>query len=231
MKKSDLWIYFCFIPFLCVLPVFTVTACSADQASSLANQGVQTIGQSIKDLPQSAQTAAPYLQEDLEKLWNNVAGGMQVYGEQVGISAPQPALAEAELTRERLIAGASFDDVVAKAATELTPEDLKEMPTSDLSALNGILPFEIDLSTCGENLAEVLNNLDIGQVSAVLRSEAGYHLIQLLDRDGAKVKIGHIVFQVDPSLADQASPSGQVAETPGPVGEAIERLTEALDKQ
>jgi hypothetical protein len=240
MKHTSPLINLCIIPIICILPIFSSTACSTDQASKVANNGAQMVQQNLSQLPENYRVAAPYIQEDLEKLWNNVAGGIEVYGEDLGVHTPTHALAAAKEARERLIAGTSFDDVVKKAQSELTTDDLKNMPTSDLSALDGILPFDIDLTTCGENLAEVLNNLDIGQVSAVLRSEAGYHLIQLINRDGGKVKIGHIIFQVDPTIADSAapavpdqakSPSNGATELSESMKQAIERLKEAIKKQ
>jgi hypothetical protein len=206
-----------------------MTACTADDASNIAANGAQYIGDSLRDLPENYQAAKPYLKEDLQNIWNKVAGGIEVCAEPLGISEPPHELAQAEEARELLISGASFDEVVNKATSELTTQDLEQVPSSDLSVLNGILPFDIDLTTCGENLAEVLNNLDIGQVSAVLQSEAGYHLIQLIDRDGAQVKIGHIIFQVDPTVAEQETPpTDQVAEATNPLTEAVERLAEAL---
>lgn len=229
MKTSRFPISLCILPFLCVLPMFTMTACTADDASNAAANGAQMVGDSLRNLPENYQAARPYLKEDLQNIWNNVAGGIEVCAEPLGISEPPHELAQAEEARELLISGASFGEVANKASSELTTQDLEQVPASDLSILNGILPFDINLTACGENLAEVLNTLDIGQVSAVLQSEAGYHLIQLIDRDGVRVKIGHIVFQVDPAVADQETPpSEQVAEATDPLTEAVERLAEAL---
>jgi hypothetical protein len=208
-----------------------MTSCTAGQAAGTASKGAVQVGQAFSDFQENAKVAAPYLQEDLEKLWNTVAGNIEVYGADMNRGATEPtALVEAEQAREKLISGGSFADVVAKASTELSQDDLSKMPTSDLTALNGILPFDIDLSTCGENLAEVLKTLDIGQVSAILKSDAGYHLIQVIDRDGARFKIGHVVFLVDPNK-DQTPASTKDAKVPDPMKEAIERLAEALNGQ
>ncbi|MFH1676581.1 MAG: peptidylprolyl isomerase, partial [bacterium] len=186
------------------------------------------VGQSVKELPRNFEAAAPYLKKDLEKTWNHVAGTMTVYGEQIGISEPSHPLAMAEEAREKLISGENFEEVVAEAQKELTTEDLKEVPSSNLAALNGVLPFEIDLAKCGGNLAEVLNSLDVGQVSAILKSKAGYHLIKLIDRDGAKVKIGHIVFEIKPETETAEEPAVKDADAGGPLKEAIAKLTQAI---
>jgi hypothetical protein len=203
MSIRRLYTSLCFIPFICVLPLFGMTACGGVRTSDTGTDSLSAVGQTLVNIHENARVAAPYLKEDLEKLWNNVAGGVQVYAEDLGVGEPPHELVQAEEARERLISGASLEEVLSRAATELTPEDLQQMPSQDLNVLNGVLPFEIDLTTCGENLAEVLNNLDIGQVSAILKSEAGYHLIQVVDRDGMRLKIGHIVFQVIPPAEDQ----------------------------
>jgi hypothetical protein len=229
MRLNRLFLNLCIIPFICVIPLFGTSACSSDQATDIATQGASTVQQSISDLSENAQAAAPYIQEDLEKLWGTMAGNIDVYAEQLGVEQPSHELVCAEEAREKLISGESFNDVVAKALSELTPEDLQGVSSQELNQLNGILPFDIDLTTCGENLAEVLNNLDIGQVSAILQSDAGYHLIQVIDRDGMNVKIGHILFQVVPPAGDQATqPPSQDTEASDPLNEAFEHLTEAL---
>ena len=167
MKLAKLIIK-CLLPVIAVIPIFTYMACSASRAANVTNDGLNYVGQSVKDLPQNLEAAAPYLKKDLETTWNRLAGTMTVYGERVGISEPSHPLAMAEEAREKLISGESIEEVVAEAQKELTTEDLKEVSSSDLAALNGVLPFDIDLTKCGGNLAEVLNSLDVGQVSAIL---------------------------------------------------------------
>lgn len=231
MITKNLAINACFIPFLCILPVFTLSACTVREMTDIASQSAQTIGTSLASFPENAKAAAPYLQEDLEKLWRNVSAGIEIAKSQVGIAEPPHELSEANKARELLIAGESIEEVARKASETLTEEDLKKIPSSDLKVLNGVLPFEIDLTTCGENLAEILNHLDIGQISAVLQSEAGYHLIKLIDRDGMKVKIGHVVFQVVPETDSSQPASVQEAELSDPMKEAVERLSKVLNNR
>ncbi len=232
MRLTRHFLYFCFIPFICVLAAFGLHACTAQQAADTAAGTIQTLGDRVADLPQNVNTAAPYMQQDLEKLWYDVAGTFEACGDNVGVSEPPHPLVEAEAAREKLIAGESFNEVVANATRELTPDDLKSIPSSDLEALNGVLPFEVDLESCGENLAEVLNSLDIGQVSAILKSKAGYHLIQLLDRDGVRVRIGHIVFEIKPADdVPEDEPQEAAAAPMTPFDEAIAKLNKAIEEQ
>lgn len=230
MKLSKYLINSIIIPFLIVLPMLSQIACTAEIAADTANGTLDDIGQSLTQLSGNVQSAAPYLQKDLEDLWLSVSGDIEVYAEEVGISNSSHPLAQAEDTRDKLIAGETFNEVLAKAANQLTTDDLENMPIHDLSALNGVLPFELNLDSCGENLAEVLNSLDIGQVSAILKSEAGFHLIQLLDRNGGSVRIGHVVFEVDPSEEVPESPMDTTAKNPDPFDEAMNKLTRVLEE-
>jgi hypothetical protein len=212
--------------------MFGMLACgNADQVAAKAGAGIQAAGKQISELPGSIRDASPYIKEDLERLWNQVAGDIEVYAQGLGIEEPSHQLAEANEAREKLISGESFEEVLRIARNELTKEDLENMPSSDLNVLNGILPFEIDLTKCGENLAEVLNSLDIGQVSAVLRSERGFHIIQLIDRNGGRVRIGHIMFEVDPAIETAPADESADEDTPDPVADAIAKLTRAIQGQ
>jgi len=49
-------------------------------------------------------------------------------------------------------------------------------------------------------------NLKVGAVSKVVRSEFGYHIIQLIDKRGEKIKVRHILIRpkVDPKELDKA---------------------------
>jgi len=219
----------CIIPFLCVLPLFSIAACSQDVAIDTTTRSVEQIGTAITDLPENARIAAPYLQEDLEILWYSVTGNIEVAAQTIGVEEPSHPLSEAQEAREKLISGASFMEVARQAMTQLTEEDMEAMPVSDLGALNGVLPFEINLESCGENLAEVLNALDVGQVSAVLKSKVGYHLVQLIDREGGRLRVGHVVFEIDPDDdASQPEEPEKVATEYDPLEDAISRLARAI---
>ncbi len=229
MKPTTPLINLCFIPLICVLPLFGSLACSVVEASDIAADGVEAIGNGLSELPDNLREAGPYLQEDLEILWQEISDGIDTYAEEFGVQEPHHPLTRCREVRERLIAGESFNEVIRNAMNELTRDDLENMPISDLNALNRVLPFEVDLAECSGNLADVLNSLDIGQVSAVLRSEAGYHLIQLLDREGGQVKIGHVVFAITPAIEDEPEPEEE--EAPDSLLEAISKLSEAVNSQ
>ncbi len=232
MNSRKYLIDLCIIPFLCILPLFGLTACTSEEVTNATALGAETVGNSIADFPDNIRIATPYLQEDLETLWYTVSGSFEVAADTVGVGEPPHALTQARRVREKLISGATLEEVIAHAASRLTPEDLENMPISDLGALNGVLPFDINLESCGESLAEVLNSLDIGQVSAVLKSEVGYHIVQLIDRHGGSVRLGHVVFEVEPGtqVAEQNDVEA-VPEVPEPLRDAISRLARAIEDQ
>ncbi len=224
--------------------MFGILSCSEQEALDTASLTLDTINDTISTLPENFEAAAPMLQEDLETLWYNVSGTVETYAHDIGVSEPEHPLADnsattdeplqlAEEAREQLISGTTFNELLATAAAHLTQNDLENIETTDINALNGILPFDVDLESCGENMAEVLNSLDIGQVSAILQSELGYHLIQVLDRNGGRVQIGHIIFEIDPQveLADESTDENLIAEETDPVQDAISRLAGILDNQ
>jgi len=232
MKLSRTLINYCFIPILCVLPMCGLLSCTSQRALDTTSATFDMIGQSISDLPENVEAASPMLQKDLQNVWNRVAGQLEVVAEDAGLSEPPHPLAEAEQVRETLIAGASFNELLANASNNLETEDLQNINTGDIGSLNGILPFDIDLESCGENLAEVLNSLDVGQVSAVLQSEMGYHLIQLIDRNGGRIRIGHLVFEVEPTPELAEEPTDEkIAQEENPLQDAISQLASVLDDQ
>lgn len=232
MKSTRNPIYLCLIPLICVLPMFGTMACTVDEAAMAAEVGSESFGNQIAELHETWNDASPYLQEDLERLWHRIAGEVEIYAEELGIAEPMHPLEDAREARERLIAGESFNDVVRAAMSGLTHDDLEQMPASDLNVLNRVLPFDIDLTQCGESLADVLNALDIGQVSAILQSEQGFHIIQLIDREGGRLKIGHIVFEINPAIQTAETEEAVDEEASGnPIDEAIARLTRAIHGQ
>lgn len=218
----------CLIPFVLLMPIFSGIACTAEEAASATADTLAVVGDGITDLSMNLKEAGPFLQDDLQAIWYDVTGTIEPYHETVDpVHTPQ-ALEQAQDTRDKLISGASWSDLVANAANQITPEDFERINNGDYGALNGILPFEINVDSVGEDLAAVLNNLDIGQVSAILQSEIGYHLIQLLEEHGGQIRIGHVVFQIEPTLDVPVEERDEVVAEADPVDEALNRLASLL---
>jgi len=66
---------------------------------------------------------------------------------------------------------------------------------------------ELGFTNRGELYPEfeaVAYNLKVGEVSQVLESKAGFHIIQLIERRGERINVRHILIQPKPSVADIA---------------------------
>ena len=66
---------------------------------------------------------------------------------------------------------------------------------------------ELGFTNRGELYPEfeaVAYNLKVGEVSQVLESKAGFHIIQLIERRGERINVRHILFQPKPSVNDIA---------------------------
>lgn len=237
MKLSKLNIKkFCILPLIFLLPSLTGTACSTEAVVNSTADAFEAVGDGMGILSENLRESAPYIEDDLENAWYSLTGEMKEVPWTMDTAATPPELAQAQETRDKLISGANFGDLIANATNMITSEDIERINNSDFGALNGILPFEINVDSVGEDLAAVLNALDIGQVSAILESEIGYHLIQLLDDNGGHIRIGHMVFQVTPAggvdepVAEEPSDIQQ-AEDVDPLQQAINRLAEIAERE
>jgi hypothetical protein len=225
---------FCIVPLIFLLPPLGGLACSTSAALNTTADVLNAAGDGINSMSDNIREEAPYIEQDLEAAWYDLAGTMGPAPVSADALTESPALAEAEEAREKLILGTSVSDLVTNATNMVTAEDIERIKNGDFGALNGILPFEIDVNSVGEDLAAVLNSLDIGQVSAILKSQAGYHLVQLLDENGGHIRIGHLLFQIDPGVepstdetAVEETPADAVpAENADPVQQALDRLAQ-----
>lgn len=218
----------CLIPFVLLMPIFGGIACTVEEAAGATADALTVVGEGLSDLSINLKEAGPYIEDDLQAIWYDMSETIEPYHETIDpVHTPQ-ALAQAQDTRDKLISGASWSDLVANAANQFTSEDFERINDGDYGALNGILPFEINVDSVGEDLAAVLNSLDIGQVSAILQSEVGYHLIQLLDEHGGQIRIGHVVFQIEPTLDESVAVREEVVAEADPVEEALNRLASLL---
>jgi hypothetical protein len=224
----------CIVPLIFLLPPLGGLACTTQAALNTTADVLNAAGNGINAMSDNIREEAPYIEQDLEAAWYNLAGTMGPAPVSADPVTESTALAEAQEARDKLISGTNVSDLVSNATNLVTAEDIDRIKNGDFGALNGILPFEINVNSVGEDLAAVLNSLDIGQVSAILKSQAGYHLVQLLDENGGNIRIGHLIFQVDPgaepaadeATAEDTSTETVPAENADPFQQALNRLAE-----
>ena len=90
-----------------------------------------------------------------------------------------------EKARARIVGGEKFEDVAAQMSDD---------PSRGRGGLLGWFQ-KGDLDPAFEAAAE---SLKVGELSAPVRSAFGYHLIEVLERDGARFKVRHILALVEP---------------------------------
>src|SRR5262245_25454531 len=107
------------------------------------------------------------------------------------LARPVDAAVEAEAkdkiekARARIVGGEKFEDVASKVSDD---------PSRGRGGLLGWFQ-KGDLDPAFEAAAE---SLQINELSAPVRSAFGYHLIEVLERDGARFRVRHILALVEP---------------------------------
>jgi peptidyl-prolyl cis-trans isomerase SurA len=118
-----------------------------------------------------------------------------------------------EKARARIVGGEKFEDV----AGEVSDDPSK--------ARGGLLGWfqKGDLDPAFEAVAE---SLQIGELSHPVRSAFGYHLIEVLERDGERFKVRHILalVQPKPDQIDAARQRAEAARARMVAGEPFEKV-------
>jgi len=110
-----------------------------------------------------------------------------------GPAANQQAEAFLYQLLDSLKMGASFDELAKKYSDD-----------TGTAPYGGDLGF-IDRGTLVKEYEEVAFSLEIGQISKPVKTSYGYHIIQLMDKQGEKIRTRHILKQVLPTSADRES--------------------------
>ncbi|HAN79026.1 MAG TPA: peptidylprolyl isomerase [Bacteroidales bacterium] len=101
----------------------------------------------------------------------------------IPVSEKQAAMDKLAVLRERVLKGEKFT-----AMAILYSED----PGS--ATRGGELGF-VNKSTLDPAFADAAFNLDINEISGIVESEFGYHIIQLIERRGEQVNVRHILIR------------------------------------
>jgi peptidyl-prolyl cis-trans isomerase SurA len=132
---------------------------------------------------------------------------------------PGGASADKGLTRileikQKLDAGADFNEMA---------KEYSEDPAT--AARGGDLGF-IKRGDLVKEYEEVAFNMEPGQISDVVQSQFGYHLIKLIEKRGEKVNSAHILIQLKPTEEDENRVVGELEEIRGRIigGESFETL-------
>lgn len=112
------------------------------------------------------------------------------------ILKPNVSEAEKERLRTRL---REFRDMILKG--EKTFNTLAVLYSEDLSSAprGGEMAYQTRTELVPE-FADAAFNLKPGKISKIVETEYGFHIIQLIDRQGEKIKVRHILLQ--PKISD-----------------------------
>lgn len=101
------------------------------------------------------------------------------------------ARARLEKVQEKLNAGADFEEMA------------EEYSDDEASAANG---GELGFFQRGElvrEFEEVAYQLEPGEISGIVESSFGFHIIQLIERQGEKINCRHILSALEPTIEDE----------------------------
>jgi peptidyl-prolyl cis-trans isomerase SurA len=115
-----------------------------------------------------------------------------------GAEAHERALRRINAVREELLEGAAFENLA-----QIYSDD----PIS--SARGGDLGF-VRRGEFVQEFEEAAFGLQEGEISPVVKTAFGYHIIELLEKVGEKIHVRHILVTVEPTAEDRETALGQV---------------------
>ena len=148
---------------------------------------------------------------EVEQFYRTMKDSLPVQGTRVNLShilltvKPSPAAKKeaydrAEAILQKIKEGADFAEMAKKYSEDpgsaANGGDLGFVKRGDL-----VKPFE-----------EIAFNLKPGQISDVVETQFGYHIIQLLERKGEKIHVRHILIRVAPTQQDELAVVKQIKE-------------------
>ncbi len=101
----------------------------------------------------------------------------------------QAAQDKVEQARARIVGGEAFEDIA---------REVSEDPTANRGGMLGWF----DRGDLDPDFQAAVDSLDFGQISAPVRTRFGYHLIEVLERDGSRFSVRHILVLIEPTGPD-----------------------------
>ena len=139
---------------------------------------------------------------EVEKFFQEYADSLPNQQEQVDIShilmqvtpseeAAKTAFEKIEALRERVVNGEDFASVARQ---------FSEDPSAKSNS--GNLGF-VSRGDLVKEFEEVAFNMEEGKISEPVQTQFGFHIIQLLERQGERINVRHILIQLQPTEADE----------------------------
>ena len=215
----------------------------AGSQENLENYFKKTLLEIKKDLlkPQKEQMIAQRMQEEITKGLEVTPSEVQKFYKKIPENqiplrpetmeireiVMRPVVSEAEITRvtdrlkefrERIVKGESFTTLaVLYSEDKVSAERGGELGLTPRSAL-------------APEFAAVAFNLKPGDVSRVVKTDFGYHIIQLMDRRGDYINCRHILLTPKPSIEEKAAMRARLDSIAGVIREGKISFEEAALK-
>ncbi len=157
----------------------------------------------VQRVQQSKMNEISITRPEVENFFNDIPEDqLPTIPEQVGVSqivvipppledAQSSAFQKAEAIRDSIINhGKDFEEMARKYSEDQSAQrggSLPMLPVNDLVA----------------NYSAAATAIEVGEISEVVRTEFGYHIIRLDDRRGDQIETSHVLIKIDEALVDE----------------------------
>jgi peptidyl-prolyl cis-trans isomerase SurA len=157
----------------------------------------------VQQLRQSKYTSIDITRPEVEAFFNSIPqDSIPLIPEQVGVSQiveiPEPLEDAKDQAFQRALA---IRDSIVNQGMEFE-EMARKYSEDGSSSRGGLLPM-MSINDLVANYSAAATALEPGQISEVVETEFGYHIIRLNRRMGDNIETNHILIRIDDSLVDE----------------------------
>ena len=152
----------------------------------------QVMGEVTITRPEVEAFFATFPEDSLPTIPEQVALSQIVLIPEISQDARQSALDQANMVRERIMAGESFEEMA---------QEFSDGPSAPRGGLIPMLP----LSDLVSEYAAAASALQPGEISEVVETSFGFHVIRLNKKEGNRIETNNILISVDQATIDEQS--------------------------
>ena len=152
----------------------------------------QVMGEVTITRPEVEAFFATFPEDSLPTIPEQVALSQIVLIPEISQDARQSALDQAKMVRERIMEGESFEEMA---------QEFSDGPSAPRGGLIPMLP----LSDLVSEYAAAASALQPGEISEVVETSFGFHVIRLNKKEGNRIETNNILISVDQATIDEQS--------------------------